>query len=83
VVPDHRPLTDPIRPVPLAPGEGAATVSGVDAGPDADKHGEKHGASVDLARVPVGLCEDGTPYRLRLLGTHVLVVGATGSGGGR
>lgn len=38
--------------------------------------------AVDLARVPVGLCEDGTPYRLRVLGTHVLVVGATGSGKG-
>jgi S-DNA-T family DNA segregation ATPase FtsK/SpoIIIE len=38
--------------------------------------------AVDLARVPVGSCEDGTPYRLKLLGTHVLVVGATGSGKG-
>ncbi|HEX5535029.1 MAG TPA: FtsK/SpoIIIE domain-containing protein [Actinomycetales bacterium] len=32
--------------------------------------------------MPVALCEDGTTYRLRLLGTHVLVVGATGSGKG-
>ncbi len=37
---------------------------------------------MDLARVPVGLCEDKTPYRLKVLGTHVLVVGATGSGKG-
>ena len=36
----------------------------------------------DLVALPVGLCEDGTTYRLRLLGTHVLVVGATGSGKG-
>ena len=36
----------------------------------------------DLTSLPVGLCEDGTTYRLRLLGTHVLVVGATGAGKG-
>ena len=36
----------------------------------------------DLAALPVALCEDGTTYRLRLLGTHVLVVGATGAGKG-
>ena len=32
--------------------------------------------------LPVGLREDGHPYRLRLRGTHVLVVGATGAGKG-
>jgi DNA segregation ATPase FtsK/SpoIIIE, S-DNA-T family len=37
---------------------------------------------VDLGALPVALCEDGTTYRLRLLGTHVLVVGATGAGKG-
>jgi S-DNA-T family DNA segregation ATPase FtsK/SpoIIIE len=36
----------------------------------------------DLTSLPVGLCEDGTTYRLRLLGTHLLIVGATGSGKG-
>ena len=36
----------------------------------------------DLGGLPVALCEDGTTYRLRLLGTHVLVVGATGAGKG-
>jgi S-DNA-T family DNA segregation ATPase FtsK/SpoIIIE len=40
------------------------------------------GGGVDLAALPVALCEDGTTYRLRLLGTHVLVVGATGAGKG-
>lgn len=40
------------------------------------------GPDVDLAAVPVGRREDGLVYRLRLLGTHVLVVGATGSGKG-
>jgi len=35
---------------------------------------------VDLARLPVGRCEDGTPWRLRLVSTHVLIAGATGSG---
>ncbi len=39
-------------------------------------------ATVDLRAVPVGRCEDGTLWRLRLLGTHVLVAGATGSGKG-
>jgi S-DNA-T family DNA segregation ATPase FtsK/SpoIIIE len=41
-----------------------------------------HGRSVDLAGLPVAVGEDGAVYRLRLLGTHVLVVGATGSGKG-
>ncbi|WP_158009916.1 FtsK/SpoIIIE domain-containing protein [Carbonactinospora thermoautotrophica] len=36
----------------------------------------------DLDRVPVGLREDGELWRLRLLGTHVLVAGATGAGKG-
>jgi len=37
---------------------------------------------VDLAALPVGRCEDGTPWRLRLAATHVLIAGATGSGKG-
>ena len=36
----------------------------------------------DLGALPVGLQEDGTPWRLRLHGTHVLVVGVTGAGKG-
>jgi S-DNA-T family DNA segregation ATPase FtsK/SpoIIIE len=37
---------------------------------------------VDLAALPVGRCEDGSVWRLRLLSTHVLIAGATGSGKG-
>jgi S-DNA-T family DNA segregation ATPase FtsK/SpoIIIE len=37
---------------------------------------------VDLAAVPVGRCEDGTPWLLRLLGSHLLIAGATGAGKG-
>jgi len=37
---------------------------------------------VDLARLPLGRCEDGSAWRLRLLSTHVLIAGATGSGKG-
>ena len=37
---------------------------------------------VDLTALPVALGEDGTAFRLRLLGSHLLVVGATGSGKG-
>jgi DNA segregation ATPase FtsK/SpoIIIE, S-DNA-T family len=37
---------------------------------------------VDLKAVPVGVTEDGDPWRVRLAGTHVLVAGATGSGKG-
>jgi DNA segregation ATPase FtsK/SpoIIIE, S-DNA-T family len=37
---------------------------------------------VDLAGLPIGRCEDGSPWRLRLLSTHVLIAGATGSGKG-
>jgi S-DNA-T family DNA segregation ATPase FtsK/SpoIIIE len=40
------------------------------------------GTGVDLAAVPVARREDGLGYRMRLLGTHLLVVGATGSGKG-
>ncbi|RJL34574.1 FtsK/SpoIIIE domain-containing protein [Bailinhaonella thermotolerans] len=36
----------------------------------------------DLQAVEVGVCEDGTPWRLRVHGTHVLVAGATGAGKG-
>jgi DNA segregation ATPase FtsK/SpoIIIE, S-DNA-T family len=37
---------------------------------------------VNLAALPVGYCEDGNPWLLRLLGSHVLIAGATGSGKG-
>jgi S-DNA-T family DNA segregation ATPase FtsK/SpoIIIE len=36
----------------------------------------------DLAALPVGMSEDGEPYRLRLLGRHILIVGASGAGKG-
>lgn len=37
---------------------------------------------VNLAGVPVGRHEDGTPWRFTLHGTHVLIAGATGAGKG-
>ncbi len=37
---------------------------------------------MDLAGLPVGRCEDGSLWRLRLVSTHVLIAGATGSGKG-
>ena len=37
---------------------------------------------VDLTGLPAGRCEDGSPWRLRLAATHVLIAGATGSGKG-
>ena len=37
---------------------------------------------VALMALPIGRCEDGTPWRLRLLGSHVLIAGATGAGKG-
>jgi S-DNA-T family DNA segregation ATPase FtsK/SpoIIIE len=39
-------------------------------------------AGVDLRALPVGRCEDGSPWLLRLHGTHLLVAGATGAGKG-
>jgi DNA segregation ATPase FtsK/SpoIIIE, S-DNA-T family len=39
-------------------------------------------AEVNLSALPVGRAEDGGPWLLRLLGTHVLLAGATGSGKG-
>jgi S-DNA-T family DNA segregation ATPase FtsK/SpoIIIE len=36
----------------------------------------------DLAALPVGRREDGTPWGLRLIGMHLLIAGATGSGKG-
>ncbi|NYI97373.1 S-DNA-T family DNA segregation ATPase FtsK/SpoIIIE [Streptomonospora nanhaiensis] len=36
----------------------------------------------DLSALPVGICEDGEPWFLRLHGTHVLTVGVTGAGKG-
>jgi S-DNA-T family DNA segregation ATPase FtsK/SpoIIIE len=37
---------------------------------------------VDLSRLPVGRREDSTPWLVRLLGTHLLIAGATGAGKG-
>ena len=37
---------------------------------------------VDLARLPAGRREDGSPWQLRLAATHVLIAGATGAGKG-
>ena len=37
---------------------------------------------VDLAALPAGRCEDGSPWLLRLLGSHLLIAGATGAGKG-
>jgi S-DNA-T family DNA segregation ATPase FtsK/SpoIIIE len=34
----------------------------------------------DLAALPVGRCEDGTPWLIRLRGTHLLLAGSTGAG---
>ncbi|MEV0667182.1 FtsK/SpoIIIE domain-containing protein [Spirillospora sp. NPDC050365] len=39
-------------------------------------------SAVDLSALEIGRQEDGSPWRLRLLGTHVLIAGATGSGKG-
>jgi S-DNA-T family DNA segregation ATPase FtsK/SpoIIIE len=39
-------------------------------------------ATVNLAALPVGRLENGAPWLLRLLGSHVLIAGATGSGKG-
>jgi S-DNA-T family DNA segregation ATPase FtsK/SpoIIIE len=44
-------------------------------GPPPEGHADLHG-------VVVGTQEDGRPWRVRLLGTHVLVAGVTGSGKG-
>lgn len=38
------------------------------------------GTTADLEGLPVARCEDGTPYLLRLLQRHLLLVGATGAG---
>jgi len=37
---------------------------------------------VELVRLAIGRCEDGSPWLLRLLGSHVLIAGATGAGKG-
>jgi S-DNA-T family DNA segregation ATPase FtsK/SpoIIIE len=39
-------------------------------------------SDVDLSGLEIGRQEDGSPWRLRLLGTHVLIAGATGAGKG-
>ncbi|MEV5709930.1 FtsK/SpoIIIE domain-containing protein [Actinoallomurus sp. NPDC052274] len=44
--------------------------------------GTEDGHAVDLSSLPIGRREDGLTWRLRLLGTHVLIAGATGAGKG-
>ncbi|TYC08392.1 cell division protein FtsK [Actinomadura syzygii] len=39
-------------------------------------------SDIDLSGLEIGRQEDGSPWRLRLLGTHVLIAGATGAGKG-
>jgi S-DNA-T family DNA segregation ATPase FtsK/SpoIIIE len=39
-------------------------------------------ATTDLRALPVGRGEDGTPFAIRLQGTHLLIAGATGAGKG-
>ena len=39
-------------------------------------------ACPDLRALPVGRCEDGSPFTVRLHGTHLLIAGATGAGKG-
>jgi DNA segregation ATPase FtsK/SpoIIIE, S-DNA-T family len=36
----------------------------------------------DLRALPVGRCEDGEPFTIRLHGTHLLIAGSTGAGKG-
>ena len=36
----------------------------------------------DLRALPVGRCEDGSAFTIRLHGTHLLIAGATGAGKG-
>jgi len=37
---------------------------------------------VDLEAVPIGMREDGEPWKVQVLGTHMLVAGSTGAGKG-
>jgi len=39
-------------------------------------------SKVDLLRIPIGRCESGTAWTIRLLGRHLLIAGATGAGKG-
>jgi S-DNA-T family DNA segregation ATPase FtsK/SpoIIIE len=39
-------------------------------------------ADPDLKALPVGRCEDGSMFTIRLAGTHLLIAGATGAGKG-
>jgi S-DNA-T family DNA segregation ATPase FtsK/SpoIIIE len=43
---------------------------------------QDYGHGLDLTALPVAMGEDGLVHRVRLLGAHLLVVGATGSGKG-
>lgn len=38
--------------------------------------------AVVLDGLPIGVCDDGSPWRVRIFGRHLLVAGATGSGKG-
>ncbi len=79
-------LTRPVTPTHLdemssTPGDADPDPAGVD--PDrAPIHTAYARLVAGLSAVPVGRCEDGSPWTLPVRGTHVLVAGATGAGKG-
>ena len=66
------------------PGPGMVVLELVrrDALADADARPARSRRRPDLRALPVGRCEDGAAFTIRLHGTHLLIAGATGAGKG-
>ncbi|EFC85958.1 FtsK/SpoIIIE domain-containing protein [Parafrankia sp. EUN1f] len=77
-------LTGQIRPIRLDnPGPVIDHETGDQTGGDPSNGGPAAASIVaGLSAIPIGRCEDGSPWTLPVRGTHLLVAGATGAGKG-
>lgn len=71
-LPDERAAESAVMPATTWHGKAKAWLRRRAVGPDP--------VGIDLAAIPVGLREDGSPWTMQLRGTHTLIAGVTGAG---
>ncbi|CAO5187202.1 hypothetical protein FAIPA1_610013 [Frankia sp. AiPs1] len=79
----HDPLTRPVPPAALDGSDGAGSdPAGAVSDSSSARPVDVGELVAGLSAVPVGRCEDGSPWTLPVRGSHVLIAGATGAGKG-